>query len=103
VAVTPATFKEEYDEFDDRADAKVQAKINEAYLRIGEAWGDLRDVAVKKLTAHLLAMSPLSELSARAPTAAGGDNWAKTTYGRELIELQDGARVRFFGTTSGGS
>lgn len=91
MAVTTDEFRAEYTEFASLDDPTVEAKLNEAYLRVGESWGPLRDTGAKLLTAHLLWTSPLSESGARA---------AGSPYLVAFRELMAQARVGFFGTTS---
>lgn len=93
--VTPSQFKEEYAEFAGASDALVQAKLDEAYLRVGEPWGPFRDVGAKKLAAHLLWISPLTEPSDRtSPEDTSSD------YLRDFEKLEATARVGFFGTVA---
>lgn len=91
--VTPSTFKAEYAEFATVTDPVVQAKLDEAYLRVGDSWGDHRDLGVKKLTAHLLWESPLTEPAAR--TSDGSSDYLK-----DFETLLAQVRVNFFGTVA---
>jgi hypothetical protein len=98
VAITPATFKAEYAEFEHAPDAIVQAKLDEAYLRVGVSWGEHRDLGAKKLAAHLLWMSPLTEPADRSNP---GD--VHSDYLRDYDQLLAAVRVGFFGTVGGGN
>lgn len=90
---TPAQFKTEFKEFRLLEDAVVQAKLDQAYLRVGTSWGDLQDAGVKLLTAHLLSISPLAEPSRKSVKAG-----SRTSYLDEYDRLL--AQVRVFATAA---
>ena len=94
---TPAEFRAEYAEFRLLNDTVVQAKLDQAYRRIGESWGDLRDDGAKLLTAHLLASSPLGEPSGKSVKSSGDKGTAfQTSYLAELKRMEEqipGVRV----------
>jgi gamma-glutamyl:cysteine ligase YbdK (ATP-grasp superfamily) len=89
---TPAEFKAEYAEFRLASDTVVQAKLDAAYRRVGESFGDVRDDAAKLYAAHLIAMSPLAEPSRKSVSEGGG----RTQYLDEFERLA--AQVRIWGT-----
>ncbi len=94
-APTPAEFKVEFAEFRFISDQVVQAKLDAAYRRVGDSWGEVRDDGAKLLAAHLLAMSPLAEPSRKAAGATGD-----TTYLTEFERLR--SQVRIWGTAVSG-
>lgn len=96
--VTPSTFKEEYSEFSEAPDPLVQAKLEEAYLRVGTQWGDLRDAGVKKLAAHLLWISPMTEPSDRSSPSD-----TESDYLKEFNRLLGEVRGAFFGAVADGN
>jgi hypothetical protein len=93
-APTTAEFKLEFAEFRFLPDVVVQAKLDAAYRRVGESFGDVRDDAAKLMTAHLLQMSPLAEPSRKAVGADGGGS---SVYLEEYERLL--SQVRIWGTT----
>ena len=87
MAVTVASFKAEYQEFDATPDAVVQAKLNAAVHRLDERiFGPRYDDAVSLFAAHLLALSP-GGATGRLEGAASSDSWERTTYGSELLTM----------------
>lgn len=94
---TPSEFKAEYAEFRLLSDEVVQAKLDAAYRRVGESWGDLRDDGAKLLAAHLLAISPLGEPSTRSVKGPAG---ARTVYLDEFERML--REVRVWGTAVSG-
>jgi hypothetical protein len=94
-APTPSEFQAEFPEFGLLPEGAVQAKLDAAYRRVGDSWGDLRDDGAKLLAAHLLAISPLGEPSARSVKAAGTS--ARTVYLEEWERMLK--EVRVWGTT----
>lgn len=89
---SPTEFKAEYAEFRLLTDPVVQAKLDQAYRRVGESWGELRDDGAKLLTAHLLASSPLGEPSSRS-VKGEKDSGSRTSYLDEFQRIQDEIRV----------
>jgi hypothetical protein len=100
MAVTRAQFLADFPQFDEADVDLVDSRLATAARRVGAAWGDLQDDGIKYLTAHMLALDPRGEASARAPGTAGSDNWSKTTYLVEFERLRDEARSGFFGSVS---
>lgn len=93
-APTPSEFKEEFSEFRLLTDEVVQAKLDAAYRRVGDSWGELRDDGAKLLAAHLLAISPLGEPSTRGVKTG---NAARTVYLEEWERML--REVRIWGTS----
>jgi len=100
MTVTRASFLAEFPQFDETDVDLIDAKLATAARRVGTSWGDLQDDGIKYLTAHMLAIDPRGEASARAPSTAGADNWSKTTYLAEFNRLKEEARAGFFGSVS---
>lgn len=98
-APTPSEFKTEFAEFRLLPDDVVQAKLDAAYRRVGDSWGELRDDGAKLLAAHLLASSPLGEPSNRSVKSAGGAG-GKTVYLEEWERML--REVRVWGTVVSG-
>lgn len=99
MAVTEDSFKGEFPQY--ATSSRVAQCLAQAEIRVGEAWGELRDEGIKYLTAHLLAIDPLSESATRATAANGAANFGKTTWLTEFERLQACARAGFFGTAGG--
>jgi hypothetical protein len=93
VPLTPAQFRARFREFRHHTDESVQPKLDEAYRRTGDSWGDSRDDGACWLTAHLIAVSPLAEPSSKSVKSSQG----RTAYLAEYERLL--AQVRVWGTT----
>jgi hypothetical protein len=82
VAVTPAQFRAAFPAFRNVPDSVIQPKLDEAYVRTGDSWGELRDPGARWLTAHLVSMDPLAEPSSKSVKASMGrtvylDEWER--------------------------
>jgi len=94
VPVTPAQFRARFREFRNHNDETVQPRLDEAYRRTGDSWGDSRDDGACWLTAHLIAISPLAEPSSKSVKTSQG----RTSY---LVEWERMlAQVRVWGTST---
>lgn len=91
---TPADFKSQFRAFTLVDDAVVQAKLDEAYVRTGPSWGALQDQGAMTMAAHLLAIDPLGEPSARQAEQNDGSS----TYLHEWERML--RQVRVFGTST---
>lgn len=91
---TPTEFKSQFRAFTLVDDAVVQAKLDEAYVRTGPSWGALQDQGAMTLAAHLLAIDPLGEPSARQAEQNDGSS----TYLHEWERML--RQVRVFGTSA---
>lgn len=79
MAVTLASFRVHFPEFDGASDSLVQAKLDEAALALDErVFGARFDEAVRYSAAHRLALSPFGQ-NARMVAKDGS-----TTYGTQL-------------------
>jgi Protein of unknown function (DUF4054) len=82
VPVTPAQFRAAFPAFRNVADGVIQPKLDEAYLRTGDSWGELRDAGARWLTAHLVSTDPLAEPSSKSVKGSMGrtvylDEWER--------------------------
>jgi len=82
VAITPAQFRAAFPAFRNVGDAVIQPKLDEAYLRTGDSWGELRDQGARWLTAHLVSIDPLAEPSSKGVKGSAGrtvylDEWER--------------------------
>lgn len=93
MAVSVASLKERYSEFEPTADALVTRVIAEATRRTSTSFGASYDDAVMLRAAHLLAISPQG-MNARLETKPGDNPLMASTYGQELLQL---LRERFGG------
>lgn len=102
MALTVAEFRAQFVAFaSSPSDARVQSKLDLAYLRVGDAWGDLRDYGAGYLAAHMIALDPMAENSALAAPANGASNYSASFYLKEYERLRDEARGGFFGAVGG--
>lgn len=102
MAITVAEFRASFQAFaTSPADAVVQARLDLAYLRVGDNYGDFRDYAAGYLAAHMIALDPLAENSALASAANGSFNYSASYYLKEFERIRDDARAGFFGTVGG--
>lgn len=109
MAVTAATFKTAYPEFEDTGDALVGRYIDEAGLWVNETWGDDEDNGVMYYVAHTLegiatgtevsdvvSISSGSHKTVFRDTSTGNERWNGTRYGRLfwlLLQRNTGHRV----------
>ena len=84
MAVTPATFKIRFPEFDSTLDARIQLFIDDSIVILNESyWGDKYDLGVAYLSAHLLTMGTKSE---------NGDDDAVSSIASQAV---DGVSISF--------
>ena len=90
MAVTAASFKIAFPEFDRVANALIEAKLAEATRELNaEQWADLFDDGVSYLAANLLSMAPQGQNARLQPaTARVTREDALTTYERRFRQLQ---------------
>ncbi len=83
MAVTYASFIAEFPTFSEVEQVVIDAKIADAQARIDEAaFGDIYDVAVKYLAAHLLTIPPYGmQLGPQ-------ESPAKTSFGEEFEKIK---------------
>lgn len=89
MAVTPASFKSDFDEFNTLDDAKIQIFLNRAALRLDEsAWGKFYDEGLSWLTAYLLD-------AAGVASSSTGQNQSKSNLPTKRKKV-DGLEIEYF-------
>lgn len=58
---TTTDFKTRFPEFTATDDARIQLFLNDSALVVSDKWGALRDIGILYLSAHLLAVSQLTD------------------------------------------
>jgi hypothetical protein len=102
VAVTYAQFVQEFSQFNDpERRFKVEQALAQAARKVGPAYGDVQDDGIKLWAAHLLSSDPMAETAAFATGQNGAIHFGSSRYKVLFDDLLKGARVGFFGTTSG--
>lgn len=98
--ITPLTFKTRFPEFDSKSNETIQMLIDEASLIIFN-FGDLQDIAMNYLVAHLLTLNGKSTASQQVSSknvgsvsvsfATDSDSssfYASTSYGQMYLDLR---------------
>lgn len=103
MALTFEQFRGRFPEFESAPKTFVEAKLAEALLQIGGAWGAQADLGQGYLAAHLLSIAPGGQQARLIPpNAKPVRGEALTTYEREYLRLLRGIALGVGRVVGGG-